>query len=703
MKYYVQGLDCANCAAKIEKTLQKTEGLSDARLNFAAGVLYLDPQYEREAQRIIDEIEPGVRLVSAEERMKDSEAEGEETSRRKHIWRMGISILLLLIGIIFKDTLQSSFYGIPEYIIFVGAYLLVGWPVLLRAFQNIGRGQVFDENFLMTIATLGAFAIKAMPEAVGVMLFYALGEYFQDLAVDRSRRSIASLLNVRPEMARVLDEESHELIELTPEEVQLGQTIVVQPGEKIALDGIVLEGNSYIDTSMLTGESMPRYVETGTEVMAGVINGSGLLKVRVTRPFEDSSIVKIIELVENASERKAPTEHFMTSFAAWYTPLVVIGAALIAVLPPLIIPGAEFQEWIYRALILLVISCPCALVVSIPLGYFGGIGGASRQGILVKGANYLDALTDLKAIAFDKTGTLTQGAFKVEEIVTEAGQSQEELLRYAALAEMHASHPLARSIQEAYGSLLDASLLTDYQEIKGHGIEAKIEGHEVLVGNARLLSSRGISAADLSERMETVVYIAVDGQYRGAIFIADQIKEGADEAIRSLRNMGVQNNVILTGDHHAAAAKVASQVGIEEFHAELLPEDKVSRLDELKKGLSGKGKLAFVGDGMNDAPSLALSDVGIAMGALGSDAALEAADIVLMDDHPQKLVQAVEIAHYTRRIVIENVVFALGVKALVLVFGIIGLASMWAAVFADVGVALLAILNASRTLRYKAA
>lgn len=700
MKYYVQGLDCAQCAARIEKEFHNTEGLQDTRLNFAAGVLHLDAKYEGIAQSIIDQIEPGVRLIPAEAGGAIEVSHLQNALQNPQVLRMGLALMLLIIGVAGGEVLRRTPFQFGEYVVFISAYLLVGLPVIWRALKNISQGQVFDEYFLMTVATLGAFAIRAMPEAVAVMLFYAVGEYFQDVAVDRSRRSVSALINVRPDRARVWVDD--QWVELPPEEVVIGQLILVQPGEKVPLDGVVLEGDSYVDTSALTGESLPRYVQSGDEVMAGVINGNGLLKVQVSRAFAESSVVKILELVENAAERKAPTEQFMTRFAATYTPIVVIGAVLLAVLPPLIVSTASFEEWLYRALVLLVISCPCALVISIPLGYFGGIGGASRQGILIKGANYLDALTEVNTVAFDKTGTLTEGIFQVQDILTQPGQSAAEILHYAALAEMHTNHPIARSIREAYAQELDASSVEDYQEIKGHGIEAKIHGKTVLAGNARLLRLKGIRIEEIPHH-ETIVYIAVDGQYAGAILIADQVKRDARASLQALREMGIESNIMLTGDHYAAAAMAAKELGVDEFYAELLPEDKVAQVEGLKRQLGPGKKLAFVGDGMNDAPVLALSDIGVAMGALGSDAALEAADIVLMDDQPQKMVRALEIAHFTRKIVLENVLLALGVKALVVVLAILGHATMWAAVFADVGVALLAVLNASRPLKYRAA
>ncbi|HHW60882.1 MAG TPA: cadmium-translocating P-type ATPase [Syntrophomonadaceae bacterium] len=701
MKYYVQGLDCAQCAARIEAEFHNTEGLQDTRLNFAAGVLHLDAKYEGIAQSIIDQIEPGVRLIPAEAERSIKESNlYQNVLLSPRVLRMGVALALLIIGVVWGEVLRRTPFQAGEYVVFITAYLLVGLPVIWRALKNISQGQVFDEYFLMTVATLGAFAIRAMPEAVAVMLFYAVGEYLQDLAVDRSRRSVSELINVRPDRARVWLED--QWIELPPEKVEIGQLILVQPGEKVPLDGVVLEGDSYVDTSAITGESLPRYVKSGDEVMAGVINGSGLLKVRVSRPFAASSVVKILELVENAAERKAPTEQFMTRFAAVYTPIVVIGAVLLAVLPPLIVSTASFEVWLYRALVLLVISCPCALVISIPLGYFGGIGAASRQGILIKGANYLDALTEVSTVVFDKTGTLTEGVFQVQDILPHPGRSAAEILHYAALAEIHTNHPIARSIREAYAQDLDASRVEDYQEIKGHGIEAKIDGRIVLAGNARLLQLKGIRIQEIPHH-KTIVYVAIDGQYAGAILLADQVKEDARDSLQALKEMGIESNILLTGDRYASAVIAAEELGVDAFYAGLLPEDKVAQVEDLKRQLGSGQKLVFVGDGINDAPVLALSDIGVAMGDLGADAALEAADIILMDGQPQKIVQALEIAHFTRKIVMENVVLALGVKALVVVLAILGLATMWAAVFADVGVALLAVLNASRTLRYEGA
>ncbi|MBO8128503.1 MAG: cadmium-translocating P-type ATPase [Peptococcaceae bacterium] len=702
MKYILEGLDCANCAAKIERELNKVEGLSNASVNFATRAATLDPEFEAKAQEIINRIEPGVKLLPAEEAGKPGNRpsiEEENENSKRHLIRIIATTLLFIGGMIFKQVLHNTPYAFGEYMVFMSAYLLVGGPVVWKAVKNIRRGQVFDENFLLTVATAGAIAIHQIPEAVGVMLFFAVGEFFQDLAVNCSRRSISALMDVRPDCANlVIDGKSRKV---SPEEVTVGQLIEVKPGEKVPLDGVVVEGSSFVDTSALTGESIPRRVEPGEEILSGVINGSGLLKVKVTRKFKESSVSKILELVENAASRKAPTEKFITRFAGWYTPAVVFGAVAVAIVPPLVIPQATFAEWIYRALILLVISCPCALVISIPLGYFGGVGGASRAGILVKGANFLDALTRVHTAVFDKTGTLTKGVFKVSRVVTKNGFTEDEVLRWAAMAEVHSSHPIAKSVLEAYKGEVDPGKVKEYQEIKGHGVKATVGGKTILAGNDRLLHVEGVKHDDC-DVAGTVVYVAVDGVFAGYLIIADEIKEDTAQALAQLKKLGVKQTVMLTGDDKNVAARVAQAVGVDTYFAELLPQDKVSKVEEIEKDLrtNNDAKLVFVGDGINDAPVITRADIGVAMGALGSDAAIEAADVVLMDDSPSKLAKAIQIARYTRKIVTQNIVFALGVKGLFVALGVLGLATLWEAVFADVGVALIAIFNATRTLRY---
>jgi len=573
-------------------------------------------------------------------------------------------------------------------------YLIVGWKVISSAVKNIVRGRFFDEQFLMTIATLGAFAIDQMPEAVAVMLFYVVGELFQDIAVGRSRKSIKSLLEIKPDYANL--KSGKEILKVSPEEVKIGDTIIVKPGEKIPLDGTVLDGTSFVDTAALTGESVPRKVKETDEVLAGMINQSGLLTIKVKRIFGESSISKILELVENATSKKAETENFITTFAKYYTPVVVFSAVLLATIPPLFIAGATFSEWVYRALVVLVISCPCALVISIPLGYFGGVGRASRKGILVKGSNFLDALTQVRTVVFDKTGTLTKGEFKVSEIVTSNGHTSDEILEYAAYAEANSNHPVAKSIADAYKKGKDVNRISQVEEISGHGIKAVIDGKVVLAGNDKLMHKENI-AHPVCNVEGTVVHLAINNVYAGYIIISDTLKDDAIEAIEKLRAKNIQT-VMLTGDNKYAAESFAKKLGIDKYYSELLPEDKVKHIETLIKESKG-GKVAFVGDGINDAPVIARADVGIAMGALGSDAAIETADVVLMTDSPLKVIDAIDVAKKTRNIVWQNIFFAMGVKLIFIVLGVFGIATMWEAVFGDMGVALIAVFNAIRILR----
>ncbi|MDO5438582.1 MAG: heavy metal translocating P-type ATPase [Erysipelotrichaceae bacterium] len=582
-------------------------------------------------------------------------------------------------------------------ILFIAAYLIVAWNVLFKAVRNIGNGQVFDENFLMAVASLGAFALGEHSEAVAVMLFYQVGEWFQDYAVNRSRKSVSSLMDLRPDYANIETEDGLEQVD--PEEVEEGTVIVVKPGERIPLDGVVLSGTSRIDTSALTGESVPRQVKEGEEVISGCINESGLLHVKVTKEFEESTVARILDLVENSAEKKSKSEAFITKFAKYYTPVVVLSALALAILPPLftgIGQLAVWKQWIYRALTFLVISCPCALVLSVPLSFFGGIGGASKKGILIKGGNYLEALCQVKVLAMDKTGTLTKGTFEVQKTVPDEGFSAEEVLAYATAAENYSDHPIAVSLKEAAGEgKLEAK---DVEETAGHGVKASVNGREVLVGNRKLLEKHGIICADAENDLGTVVYVAFDGRYAGHILIADTIKEEVKEAIAALKREGIRETVLLSGDNKRTAEAVCRELGIDACEAELLPADKVSALEKRMSGLKENEKLAFVGDGINDAPVLMRSDVGIAMGALGSDAAIEAADIVLMDDKVTKIAEAIRIARKTNRIVYENIWFAIGVKVLVLILSALGFTNMWWAVFADVGVAFLCVLNAMRCL-----
>lgn len=607
---------------------------------------------------------------------------------------IAISAVLFLIGLIFNEPLHNTPFAVAEYAVLIPAYLISGWSVLTTAGRNILRGRIFDENFLMTIATLGAIAIHEIPEGVAVMLFFQIGELFQDYAVGRSRRSIKALLEVRPDTANL--KVNGDVQAVSPESVSVGDVILVRPGEKVPLDGDILEGKSLVDTSALTGESVPRSVTTGETVLAGMINQSGALTVQVTKLFGESSISRILELVENASSKKADTEKFITRFARYYTPVVVILSLAVAILPPLLIAGATQAQWTYRALVLLVISCPCGLVISIPLGYFGGVGGAAKRGILVKGSTFLDALTQVKTVVFDKTGTLTQGNFQVTDVVTQNGLSKPRLLELAAQVESQSNHPVAQSIRQAYGQSIDTSGIEGYEEISGHGIRAQVDGRTLLAGNDRLLHRENIPH-DVCTVDDTVAHVAVDGTYSGRILIADELKEDATEAIRALHAEGIQT-VMLTGDSQSVADSIARKLGLNQYRAELLPEDKVTALEEFLNRAS-QGKVAFVGDGINDAPVIARADVGMAMGGLGSDAAIETADVVIMTDAPSKVAEAIQIAHKTLRIVWQNIILAMAVKGIFIALGAVGIATLWEAVFADVGVALLAILNAGRVLR----
>lgn len=613
------------------------------------------------------------------------------TRKQRHLLtRIIVAAVLFLAG---------SLLHLPELAemaVFLVCYVVVGWDIVLKAITNILHGQVFDENFLMTIATIGALILGEHSEGVAVMLFYQVGEWFQSYAVSKSRKSIASLMDIRPDYANI--ERDGKLVQVDPDEVQIGETIVVKPGERIPLDGTILKGFSTLDTSALTGESMPREVEPGMEVISGCINQTGILNIQTTKEFGESTVAKILDLVENASDKKGRIENFITRFARYYTPVVVFAALALAILPPLI-TQQPFSTWIYRALTFLVISCPCALVISIPLSFFGGIGGASKIGVLVKGSNYLEALANTEVVVFDKTGTLTKGSFAVSEIHP-VGMEEAQLLELAAYAEDYSNHPISLSIKNAYGEKIDNSRVSDVQEIAGHGVQAVIDGKTILAGNTKLMEKEHIKYTP-SSAVGTVVYLACDGKYAGCIVIEDEIKADAPAAIKLLKSAGIRKTVMLTGDADAVGKKVAGQLHLDQVYTELLPADKVDRVESLLKQKSEKGMLAFVGDGINDAPVLARADVGIAMGGLGSDAAIEAADVVLMTDEPSKIAAVMKIARKTIRIANQNIVFALGVKFLVLILGALGYANMWAAVFADVGVSIIAILNAIRAMRVK--
>lgn len=613
------------------------------------------------------------------------------TKKQKHLL-----VRIIVAAVLFAAGGLLHLEGWAELGVYLVCYAVIGWDIVWKAITNILHGQVFDENFLMTIATVGALILGEHSEGVAVMLFYQVGEWFQSYAVSKSRRSITSLMDIRPDYANI--EKDGKLIQVDPEDVKIGDTIIVKPGERVPLDGKIIKGSSTLDTSALTGESMPREVEAGMEVISGCINQTGILTIQTTKEFGESTVAKILDLVENASDKKGRMENFITRFARYYTPVVVFAALALAVLPPLV-TGQAFSIWIYRALTFLVISCPCALVISIPLSFFGGIGGASKIGVLVKGSNYLEALAYTETVVFDKTGTLTKGSFAVTEIQAN-GMTDEELLELAAYAEDYSNHPISLSIQKAYGKKIDNSRITDVQEIAGHGVQAVIDGMTVLAGNAKLMEREHIPYT-ASNAIGTVVYVAFDGRYAGCIVIADEIKADAPAAIKTLKAAGIRQTVMLTGDADAVGQDVARRLGLDRAYTELLPADKVDRVEELLKQKSERGMLAFVGDGINDAPVLARADVGIAMGALGSDAAIEAADVVLMTDEPSKIAAVMQIARKTIRISNENIVFALGVKFLVLILGAVGRANMWAAVFADVGVSVIAILNAIRAMRVK--
>ena len=617
--------------------------------------------------------------------------------QKKLLNRIIIATILFIAGMIIPHILpENSIITYVEFAVFLASYAIIGWDIIWKAICNIRQGQVFDENFLMMVATVGAFILGEHSEGVAVMLFYQIGEWFQSYAVSKSRKSITSLMDIRPDYANV--ERDGKLIEVDPDEVQIGEIITVKPGEKIPIDGIVVSGISMLDTSALTGESLPREIEEGMEVISGCINQSGILKIKTTKEFGESTVAKILDLVENSSEKKARTENFITRFAKYYTPIVVFAALALAVIPPLV-TGDAFSEWVYRALTFLVISCPCALVISIPLSFFGGLGGASKCGVLIKGSNYLEALANTQIIVFDKTGTLTKGSFAVSKIHAK-DISNEQLLEIAAYAESYSTHPISQSIKHAYNKEINNSRIQNVQEIAGHGVSAVIDNKTVLAGNAKLMNREHIQYEPCTEA-GTIIYVAIDNKFVGYILIEDEIKDDAPFAIKELKANGIKQTVMLTGDSDAVGKKVAKKLGLDKVYTQLLPADKVAHVEELLQSLhqtNPKGKLSFVGDGINDAPVLARADVGIAMGGLGSDAAIEAADVVLMTDEPSKIATAKKIARKTLAIAYENIVFAIGIKLIVLALGALGFASMWAAVFADVGVSIIAILNAIRAL-----
>ncbi len=611
---------------------------------------------------------------------------------KKRFWRILVGALIFVAALL----IQTSNPWLQP-LIFLISYLVLAGDVLILALRNILHGQIFDENFLMGIASLGAFCIRQYSEGVAVMLFYQVGELFQSYAVSKSRKSIADLMDIRPDYANV--QQGLELIRMDPDDVKIGDLIVIKAGEKVPLDGTVREGSSMIDTSALTGESLPREVAVGGEILSGCINLNGVLTVEVTKEFGESTVSKILDLVENASSKKSKSEQFITKFARYYTPIVVTLAVLLAILPPLLIRGENFGSWIYRALSFLVVSCPCALVISIPLSFFGGIGGASRRGILVKGSNYLEALAQTEIVVFDKTGTLTKGVFNVQEIRPQ-GLTREILLELAAYAESYSNHPISSSLKRAYGKAIQNERISGVEEIPGQGVLATVDGKKIIAGNVKLMKAKQISYFT-GELIGTVVHVAVDGSYAGYLLISDEVKEDAAQAIQALKKNGIQKIIMLTGDNQNVGAKIAAELGINQVYAELLPADKVDKLEELLREKSGKGKLAFVGDGINDAPVLARADIGIAMGGLGSDAAIEAADVVIMTDEPSKIATAIKISKKTLRIVYQNIILAISIKVIVLILSALGIVSMWAAIFADVGVMILAVLNSFRALNMR--
>ena len=687
----LEGLNCANCARKIEEKVGRMEGVKESNLNFTTTTLNVKLEKKVKEEHVISEIKKIVEALEPHVKV-EKKVYGKATIKKA---KFTVKSTLIIGAVLYLFAVIGDFQGTLGLILFGASYLLIGGEVVLTAIKNIAKGQVFDENFLMTVATIGAFTINQYPEAVAVMLFYEIGETIQGYAVNKSRSSISSLMDIRADYANLIINGKEKKV--SPETVKVEDVILVKPGEKVPLDGVVIEGESFIDTSVLTGESVPRKIVPNDEILSGGINTSGLLKVKVTKKFGESTVSRILEMVENAASKKADTEKFITKFAKVYTPIVVVLAILIAVIPSIFIKDALFSTWLYRALVFLVVSCPCALVVSVPLGFFAGIGGASKKGVLVKGSNYLELLKDLETVVFDKTGTLTEGVFSVTEINTN-GIDKEKLIEVAAMAESFSNHPIAISIIKEYGKEIDKEVIKEYKEILGRGIKALINNEEVLVGNSKLMNEFNILYNEV-DSIGTVVYCAINGEFKGSIVISDKIKENAAEALVNLKKAGVKKTVMLTGDNKKTAYKVGKKINIDEIHSELLPLDKVREVEELLKRSNKNGKLAFVGDGVNDAPVLARADIGIAMGGIGSDAAIEAADIVLMKDDINALVDAINISKKTNKILWQNIVFALGIKILVMVLGTFGIANMWTAVFADVGVTIIAIINSTRCFR----
>lgn len=682
-EYHVEGLDCASCATKVETAICKLDEVEDASLAFSTGVLKVKVNNQENPtqvlQKTIDQIESGVKLYSKKEAPKFQKAKLFDL---KENWNLVIGILVYIISIIFKENSASVY-------LFLVAYILIGYEIVGNAFKNIFRGEIFDENFLMVVATFGAFMIGDYPEAVAVLLFYSIGEIFQSYAVNKTRNSISSLMDIKSDYANLKDGDTS--YKVAPEDVKVGDIILVKVGERVPLDGVVVEGQSTLDTSSLTGESLPRNIKENEEVLAGVVNLSELIAVKVTKPYEDSTVSKILELMENAASKKAPIEKFITKFAKVYTPSVVGLAVLLTVIPMLIFPDAVLNDWLYRSLTFLVVSCPCALVISVPLGLYAGLGKASKVGALVKGGNYLELLKSADTIVFDKTGTLTKGQFEVVEV-----NGEKDLLEIAAYGEYYSNHPIAKSIVSAFNETIDESRIQEFKEVAGHGIEVLIDHKTVFLGNESLFKDKNIEVSQ-PDQVGTIVYVAVDQKFYGSIVVADQIKEDSIEGIRLLKEKGVRHSIMLTGDHRDVAKNVGERLGIETVYSELLPQDKVSKMEEIIN--QSKGAVIYVGDGINDAPVLARSDIGVAMGGVGSDAAIEAADIVLMEDHIGTIAETIDISRKTNRVLKQNVIFTLFVKFSVLFLVMFGLANMWMGVFADVGVTLIAILNSMRILK----
>ena len=702
--YLLKGLDCPNCSAKIEKEVGELGGVASSTVNLMNQTLTVQAGTSVAASlldtvtTIVHSHEPDVevsekQLEATAPVKKDEKTAVYNDEDKKRTIRLAVGAVVYAIGMAL--TVFAKLPTLAELAFLIVAYVILGWDVVWQAVKNITRGQVFDEHFLMSVSTIGAFAIGEYPEAVAVMLFYQVGEFFQSLAVKRSRKSISDLMDICPDSATV--KRNGVLQVVSPESVAVGEIIVVKPGEKIPLDGIVVDGESMLDTKALTGESVPRSIRKGDEALSGCINQSGLLTLKVTKSFGESTVSKITDLVENASARKAPTENFITTFARYYTPVVVGMAAVLAIIPPLVL-GGGWSEWLRRGFVFLIVSCPCALVISIPLTFFGGIGAASKRGVLVKGSNYLEALNKVSVVVFDKTGTLTKGVFEVANIIPAAGYQKEQVLEYAAQAESYSNHPIAKSILATYGKPIDQKQFSSFEEISGHGISVMVQGKKVLAGNSKLMESEKIAYA-ACDAAGTKFYVAADGSYVGCILIADEVKPDSKCAIAELKKIGVEKTVMLTGDDERIGKSVADELGLDAYYAQLLPDQKVEKLEMLDKQKRQGSKLAFVGDGINDAPVLARADVGIAMGGLGSDAAIEAADVVLMTDEPSKLVEAIDVAKATKRIVMQNIVIALGIKSVFLVLGALGMAGMWEAVFGDVGVTIIAVLNAMRILK----